>query len=71
MKPLGLYATISRNHGQPAGLDDDYDWYVRQVASQRAASAPARRKPAAAVTGRLATLVRLVRPRAAAATRRT
>lgn len=70
MKPLGMYASISSNHEQPLGLDDDYDWYVRHAASQRAASTPARRMPAAAVTGRLLALARLLRPRSGAPTAR-
>lgn len=70
MKPLGLYPMISSNPGEPLRLDDDYDWYVRHVASQRATPAPTRRKRAAVVTERLVGLVGLFRTRAAAPTAR-
>ena len=70
MKPLGLYTSISSNTRERHGLDDDHDWYLRHVASQRASSTPTRRKRAAGVAERLAALARLVRPRSGAATAR-
>jgi hypothetical protein len=63
MKPLGLYTTISSRDGEPAALDDDYDWYVRRVASERAAAAATRRPRAAFATERLGAIRRLLRSR--------
>jgi hypothetical protein len=53
MKPLGIYFAISDTNGERTGLDDDYDWHVRQAAS---ASGPAVSKnltPRAFLTERL------------------
>ena len=66
MKPLGLYPAILSNHPDPVGLDDDYDWHRRRLASQRAASRSPRQRSTATLAGRLASLVRRLRPGAAA-----
>jgi len=70
MKPLGLYFVTSSTHGGPAGVDDDYDWHVRQAALERAASAPPRRTRAASVAQRLGALARLLRSRSGEPTAR-
>ena len=42
MKPLGIYFQVSGTSGQRTGLDDDYDWHLRQAATAHAAAASSR-----------------------------
>ena len=65
MKPVGIYFAISSANREPrgSGIDDDYDWHLRQVASERAAAASTRRPRTTSVPERLRALVRLLRSR--------
>ena len=60
MKPLGTFFAITGTAGEPAGVDDDYDWYVRQTASSRASAASTRRTRRAAIVERLGKVDRLL-----------
>jgi hypothetical protein len=60
MKPLGMFLAITSTAVEPAGVDADYDWYVRQAASRRAAAASSRRTGAASIPERLGKLDRLL-----------
>ena len=60
MKPLGMFLAITSTAGEPAPLDDDYDWHVRQRASEAAAAAPTRPTRLASITERLRKLDRLL-----------
>lgn len=70
MKPAGLYLIISSTHGDPAGVDDDYDWYIRHAASEQAAATSARRARAAFVAERFGAFARLLRSRSGEPTAR-
>jgi hypothetical protein len=70
MKPLGIFLAITSTGGEPAGVDDDYDWYVQQNASSLAAAASTRRSRFASIPERLGKLDRfLTRPKESAARR--
>ena len=70
MKPLGIYLVISGTHGEPSGLDDDYDWHVRQEAVALAAAASTRPTRLASLGERLRAMVRPLRSRAGEPTAR-
>jgi hypothetical protein len=67
MKPFGLFLVISGTDSGPHGLDDDYDWHVRDAAIRDLDASSVRWQPqAVSLTQRLAALVRLPRWRAGA-----
>lgn len=64
MKPLGTLLIISGTAAETDGLDDDYEWYVRQVASARLTAAPDHPSRLAFLRERCRAMVLLLRSRA-------
>jgi hypothetical protein len=71
MKPFGQYLSITGFDTGSESIDDDYNWHLRNMRTQRAAieaaATRARQRPSASsIARRIAALVRLPRSRSRA-----